>query len=553
MNYLRKKLQAIMASADFKGYLREVTGTDSVTLTDCMGSDMTSLSLVGNAVQDGTPSPDNPVEIQGCGDRTANLFDVSRHTGFDGNSITITNTSGAIWQGQAFNIDYAVEFGKTYTYSVDYVIDNVADYSTIRFGYITASAGSVMAIGDIIVIHGSGTFVHTVTVPESIDNFDYFVLYANSSGDNPAVGDKITISNIQLVEGSYTAETMPPYEPYGYKIPVEVSGRNLLDYTKATDRFGTPLTIIDNGVSWDSHVSYYFFIPCDLKSGMTVRLSCKSDYPENSDIIDSFNVHYVDGSNDYRTLDYSVTLKNDVDRIQIRKRNSSIESETPIKVTDIMLVQGTYTAATIPPYEPYHEPQTFNVYMDRPLYATGDVGDEITLDFEHKTATRTNKIRQLKDFEVSHCAGIPRQTEQCIHLSNNNVDEGGVDGSPILSTHFANVIWVPVSTDAQNEGVAWYPSGYNRIFYIYLNKTRINMTADDTTATLATKCNAYIQTLTGREVYYQLLTPATTDISAMQDWDTIPKLWRGTAIATVKTTVPTKAITARYYAAKKED
>ena len=33
MNYLRKKLQAIMACADFKGYLREVTGAPPLRYT----------------------------------------------------------------------------------------------------------------------------------------------------------------------------------------------------------------------------------------------------------------------------------------------------------------------------------------------------------------------------------------------------------------------------------------------------------------------------------------------------------------------------------------
>lgn len=589
MTYLRKKLQAIMASADFKGYLRKVTGTDSVTLTDCMGSDMTSLSLVGNAIQDGTPSPDNPVEIQGCGDRTANLFDVSRHTGFDGNSVTITNTSGANWQGQAFNIDYAVEFGKTYTYSVDYVIDNAADYSTIRFGYITANTGTVMTIGDIIAIHGSGTFVHTVTVPESIDNFDYFVLYANSSGGNPAVGDKITISNIQILEGSYTAETAPDYEPYGYKIPVEVSGRNLfttngrteLQLSNSAPTEEKPFegnnillnissnghiaagriisyTVAGNSVSLtvSDNSGYGVGFDFDVKPGEVYSLSCvkETEYAEVSISFYDTNGIYISrwysSQSPFTVPENGAKMVLTVTRMYV---NGLTGTETTETISNIMLVKGSYTAATIPPYEPYHAPQMLNVYMDKPLYATGDVGDEIMLDFEHKTATRTDKIRQLKDFEVSHCAGIPRQTEQCIHLAYNNVDEGGVDGSPVLSTHFVNVLWVSVSTDAQNEGIAWYPSGYNHIFYIYLNKTRIDMTADDTTATLATKCNAYIQTLTGREAYYQLLTPATTDISAMQDWDTIPKLWRGTAIATVKTTVPTKTITAQYYAAKKED
>ena len=458
MSYLRKKLQAIMASADFKGYLREVTGTDSVTLTDCMGSDMTSLSLVGNAVQDGTPSPDNPVEIQGCGDRTANLFDVSRHTGFDGNSITITNTSGANWQGQAFNIDYAVEFGKTYTYSVDYVIDNVADYSTIRLGYITASAGSVIAIGDIITIHGSGMFVHTVTVPESIDDFDYFVLYANSSGGNPAVGDKITISNIQIVEGSYTAETMPPYEPYGYKIPVEVSG---------------------NG-----------------------------------------------------------------------------------------------------------DTQTFNIYTDKPLYglkhATGATGyytyqddngnkylcDTIAIDFDKHTAKRTDnlKYRSLADVaawseytnilydDVYHMYTI-NVTNPGQDIKTYYTDTDGTNKSWIVDSIVSNVMptdsTYPVNT-TPTVCTGSTPSDFANCIRYWFLKTDVDAYTGDT---VRDRVAAYWEDFCAdRDVMALYITnPSTTDISAMQDWDTIPKLWRGTAIATVKTTVPTKAITARYYATKKED
>ena len=39
------------------------------------------LTIYGNAVQDGTPSPDAPVDIQLCGDRTGNLYDVNTERG----------------------------------------------------------------------------------------------------------------------------------------------------------------------------------------------------------------------------------------------------------------------------------------------------------------------------------------------------------------------------------------------------------------------------------------------------------------------------------------
>ena len=548
MNYLRKKLQAIMACADFKGYLREVTGTDSVTLTDCMGSDLVSLSVTGNAVQDGTPSPETPVEIQGCGDRTANLFDVLKMTSpdiqTDKNKVTLTKYASST----GINISSFISMtglkpGDTITTRLRIrVVSGAATSLTGRMSIL--GAGNVEK-GALILVDRclSGEVVQTVQIPDNFNTDNYGGLYVYGSSS----GGVIEFSNIQIVEGSYTAETMPPYEPYGYKIPVEVSGRNLLDYTKATDRFGTPLTIINNGVSWDSHVSYYFFIPCDLKSGMTVRFSCKSDYPENSDIISSFMVHYVDGSTDYQTIDYSITLKNDVDRIQIRKRNASIKSETPIKVTDIMLVQGSYTADTMPPYEPYHAPQTFNVYMDKPLYATGDVGDEITLDFEHKTATRTDKT-MLSEFNENAAwkyNGTAIGTYSCTFLIS--VTPAREYHSAVMCNRFKKINTTSLSSADEESGV--YEGA--AINYI-INHNLIGVTAGMTTTESIALWKSW---LSGNNVktLYQLLTPATTDISAMQDWDTIPKLWRGTAIATVKTTVPTKAITARYYATKKED
>ena len=69
MNYLRRKYMALMRGVNFRGYLRKASGYP-LTLTDCMDSDIVSLSVAGNAVQDGTPSPDAPVEVVGVGDKT---------------------------------------------------------------------------------------------------------------------------------------------------------------------------------------------------------------------------------------------------------------------------------------------------------------------------------------------------------------------------------------------------------------------------------------------------------------------------------------------------
>lgn len=79
MNYLRRKYMALMRGVNFRGYLRKASGYP-LTLTDCMDSDIVSLSVAGNAVQDGTPSPDAPVEVVGVGELNNNVtrkFDYS--------------------------------------------------------------------------------------------------------------------------------------------------------------------------------------------------------------------------------------------------------------------------------------------------------------------------------------------------------------------------------------------------------------------------------------------------------------------------------------------
>ena len=540
MNLRRKRM--MLMDGQWYGYLRTATGNP---LTLQAAKRLRKLTIYGNAVQDGTPSPDAPVEVQLCGDRTGNLLDITQISGPQveviDNKIYLSGYACATKISPEYFLKMTgLSIGDTITCSnsVEVIGGTVNEVlGRVAFGAKNGGIPWVLCSNN----------TRTVTIPSDFNNDNYVNLLLYGANQADESGEWLAImSNLAIYKGSYTADTLPAYEPYGYKISGRAEGINLLDYTKATDRHGNPLTIIDDGVIWDKMIDYYFYIPCDLKSGITVSFSCKSDYPENSDIINSFVVHYVDGSTEYQPIGFSITLKNDVDRIQIRKQRASIESETPIKVTDIMLVQGSYTAETMPPYEPYQPPQDFAVYLPEQIAKVGDVADEITLDFEHKTATRTDKIRQLKDFGVSNCAGIPRQTEQCIRLYNNNVDEGGVDGSPILSTHFVNVTWVSISTDAQNEGVAWYPSGYNRTFYIYLNKTRIDMTADDTIATLATKCNAYIQTLTGREAYYQLLTPVTTDITSLQQWDAMPQV-SGTVTLTLSAEVDPSGAEAVYY------
>ena len=48
-----------------------------MTLTNSTGEDMVDYKLYGNSTQDGTPTPDDPIEVVSVGDKTRNLIDQS--------------------------------------------------------------------------------------------------------------------------------------------------------------------------------------------------------------------------------------------------------------------------------------------------------------------------------------------------------------------------------------------------------------------------------------------------------------------------------------------
>ena len=100
-----------------QGYPRDNnTITGDIVLDGTIGKSLKSWSITGNTVQDGTPSPDNPVEIQSVGERTKNLFDAK--TIFSG----IDEIDG-VYTGDPYSFHVKrryfgeSELNKTYTFS----------------------------------------------------------------------------------------------------------------------------------------------------------------------------------------------------------------------------------------------------------------------------------------------------------------------------------------------------------------------------------------------------------------------------------------------------
>lgn len=70
MNYLQKKKLAFMSIVNrVKGFIRTITGTLPLTLANCVDEEsIIDYTLYGQSVQNGTPTPETPIEVESVGE-----------------------------------------------------------------------------------------------------------------------------------------------------------------------------------------------------------------------------------------------------------------------------------------------------------------------------------------------------------------------------------------------------------------------------------------------------------------------------------------------------
>lgn len=236
MNYLQKKKLAFMSiinniSGGVAGFVRTVMGLLPLTLNDCVDSDsIIDYKIYGESVQDGTPTPDAPVEIGSVGERTINLYTGEREYTF---SATTNVNHHSFYE--------ALEIGKTYTLYC--YIDNSLGVGNAA---IRMSVGKTVDGTDTwnynesnnITAGKEGYTKTTFTIPDNY-NGRLNMMYKATSGGTAIFSD------IMLVEGNYTLSKLPAYiKPY--RIPIEVSGVNL--FNKDTLRLSNKYHLSQGGL-----------------------------------------------------------------------------------------------------------------------------------------------------------------------------------------------------------------------------------------------------------------------------------------------------------------
>ena len=550
---LRKKRCVLMNSGVWKGHIRSISG-NPVILDNALG--LRTLEVLGNSVQDGTPSPDNPVEVVGVGESTNNLFNAALHPKIVRGGY-LTDTAALV--GTPLKIP--VDAGKTYTiYRKNASATNRDFYfRAIRF---EDNNGLIIRV-DTKAEPNNTIFYGTYDV-------NYFAAAKFTVPDGAAILRVGCLPNtadalqklcdeIMLVEGEYTADTLPPYEPYGYKVAVTASGLNLFKQTgNAYSAGGLNIVAeyqeyIINGTTRAMFIlSLEKNINLNIAAGepitfVTEILDGEIIYPENSIIyfvlFNSDNTAYIGNKNILKPQKSKIIATGNLPStnngynfaVQCLKETGIVFNNVRIRLT---VLKGTYTADTLPPYEPYKEPQTLNVYTPQILHGLGDVSDTVVLDFDNRKAELVQNIEQ-KVFDGGW-SGYS-QTGNICKAFHTTIPPRRV--SPVGIIDVASDIFIATTASLLNNAVYQIAGNTNTLV--------VNVTLDANALESADidGFNTFMS-LHPATIYYVLRTPITTDISNLQDWDNMPDI-SGTIILTANSTAKPK-FNVTYYSTEKE-
>ena len=233
----------------------EVEGSN-IYITDNEGDKLSLEELQGNTIQDGTPTPDNPVEIQTVtGEQNVNVY--SGKNLFNNNGTMYQSTGATVETidtgiratilrtgnnryGKVVIPNSNELLGKTVTLSANFN-SSASNTGRIALYQISSTGGVISGIG---MLDNTGSITLTIPSEYSTNAVTLALLfYANTSGTSE-VNDYVDYTNVQLELGSQVTE----YEEYigqDYKINL---GKNLINNIETTQTInGITYTVNDDG------------------------------------------------------------------------------------------------------------------------------------------------------------------------------------------------------------------------------------------------------------------------------------------------------------------
>lgn len=203
------------------------------------GTAITSYTIKGNTVQNGTPTPDNPVDVNGVGVRTANLFNKN-----NGSYRAYVDDAGT-WRyvDTAKSVKIPCSANTTYTLSVP---ENLSVFRIYELSDALAEPPTQAAE----IIRGGGIDRYTFTTASTTAA----IIFQGSAGIFEEWFNGLMMN---------TGSTPLPYETYGYKIPISSGQQTTNIYLGSTQTVRQIKKLVfDGSEGWLMHptISNLFYI-----------------------------------------------------------------------------------------------------------------------------------------------------------------------------------------------------------------------------------------------------------------------------------------------------
>lgn len=194
------------------------------------GTAITAYTIKGNTVQNGTPTPSNPVAVNGVGERTENLF----------NTFDIVGQVPSISNGQLINYN-----GST-TSLIPIISGNVTvTKPPTALLYLLLYAADMSYIGYVQNSTDTNFYGSSVTG------------YENAKYCRLRIDRTTGLDDIQIMLN--TGSTAKPFEPYGFKIPISSGGVTTNIYLGSTQTIRQISKLVLTGTeNWEDRPNYTY-------------------------------------------------------------------------------------------------------------------------------------------------------------------------------------------------------------------------------------------------------------------------------------------------------
>lgn len=436
------------------------------------------------------PTPDNPIEVECVGEKTVNLIPEWKAGWIPPNTGVLDTT---YYPNRRYTDYIPIKTNTSYYVSGGGTSSNWTLYDE-NYNYLQ---GQILGSSRNIK-HSSAKYVRLAHPSSNVDG-------------------------IQLEEGT----TATAYEPYGYKIPITVSGKNLFDIntvTSATDDWYYKSGSYSYNLGLEAGKQYT--ISCEMMtitSGLSISICRKPDISK-WDYTTIYSFGTILGKHSY------TFIADGTECLWFYKDGglslTTVQNCLRNNIKDIQLKEG----STATDYEPI----TTNIYLDEPLRKVGDYADYI--NFEDGKVVRS-----------VGCYTFNGDEEWVQHITTTDGGygvfrtEGFVEpliGAPMTSTfmtHFA--ITNVVSTASWDVGLYRNQGSSGNISSGRIYISAYQTTVEDFKEWLSENKPLYI---------YPLATPTETPI-------TLPNIptFRGTSILNADTTTQPSNAEITYYSTLK--